>query len=67
MTALGLIVDADDDLSARWTSIRNACLKSLPDFPEQLPKTGLIYSIGEKLSPSETLLSEYFTQHTFSR
>ena len=39
LTTLGLIVDADDDLSARWTSIRNACLKSIPDFPAQLPKT----------------------------
>ncbi|MEQ8971047.1 MAG: DUF3226 domain-containing protein [Coleofasciculus sp. C1-SOL-03] len=44
LTTLGLIVDADNDLYARWTSIRNACLKSMPDFPEQLPKTGLIHS-----------------------
>lgn len=46
LTTLGLIVDADDNLSARWDSIRNACLKSIPDFPEQLPETGLIHSIG---------------------
>ncbi|MFW5764028.1 MAG: DUF3226 domain-containing protein [Coleofasciculus sp.] len=46
LTTLGLIVDADDNLSARWDSIRNACLKSMHDFPEQLPETGLIYSIG---------------------
>lgn len=42
LTNLGLIVDADDDSSARWASIRNACLKSIVDFPEKLPETGLI-------------------------
>jgi hypothetical protein len=42
LTALGLIVDADDDLAARWTSIRNACLKSIPTIPQQIPQTGLI-------------------------
>lgn len=44
LTALGLMVDADDDLSARWTSIRNACLKSIPNLPDQIPQTGLILS-----------------------
>ncbi|MCF3605190.1 hypothetical protein L2E81_24960 [Planktothrix agardhii 1033] len=44
LTALGLIVDADDDLNARWASVRNACLKSIPDIPLQLPKSGLIHS-----------------------
>ncbi|GAB4296130.1 MAG: hypothetical protein Fur0025_33550 [Oscillatoriaceae cyanobacterium] len=43
LTALGLIVDADDDLNARWDSVRNACLKSIPDIPQHLPKSGLIH------------------------
>ncbi|NJO81516.1 MAG: hypothetical protein HC828_01295 [Blastochloris sp.] len=42
LTSLGLIVDADDDPSARWSSIRNACLRSIPNIPEQLPETGLV-------------------------
>lgn len=44
LKALGLMIDADDDLNARWQSVRNACLKSIPDIPEQLPATGLIHS-----------------------
>lgn len=44
LTALGLIIDADDDLAARWQSVRNACLKSIPDFPEELAITGLIHT-----------------------
>lgn len=44
LTALGLIVDADDDLVSRWTSVRNACLKSIPNIPPQIPQTGLIIS-----------------------
>ncbi|MBR8834586.1 MAG: hypothetical protein DSM106950_11245 [Stigonema ocellatum SAG 48.90 = DSM 106950] len=44
LTALGLMVDADDDPSGRWRSVRNACLKSIPDIPEQIPNTGLIHS-----------------------
>ncbi|MDY6938106.1 MAG: DUF3226 domain-containing protein [Cyanobacteriota bacterium] len=43
LRALGLIVDADDNFSDRWRSIQNACLKSISDFPEKLPDTGLIH------------------------
>ena len=46
LTTLGLIVDADNDLHARWQSVRNACLKSIPDIPKELPETGLIHSIN---------------------
>ena len=42
LTHLGLIVDADDDADVRWRSVRNACLPSIPDIPEQIPETGLI-------------------------
>lgn len=44
LKALGLIVDADEDLAARWQSVRNASLKSMPDFPKELPVTGLIHT-----------------------
>ncbi|OCQ99429.1 hypothetical protein BCD64_10230 [Nostoc sp. MBR 210] len=44
LTHLGIIIDADENLSARWQSIRNACLHSISDIPEQLPETGLIHT-----------------------
>ncbi|MDB9515483.1 hypothetical protein PN466_00700 [Roseofilum reptotaenium CS-1145] len=43
LTALGIIIDADRDLEARWRSIRNFCLPSIPDIPEHLPTSGLIH------------------------
>nr|WP_287279345.1 MULTISPECIES: DUF3226 domain-containing protein [unclassified Okeania] len=50
LSALGLMVDADDNSKDRWQSIRNVCLPSLPDFPENLPEIGLIHqtSFGVK-------------------
>ncbi|MDJ0676030.1 MAG: hypothetical protein QNJ36_11710 [Calothrix sp. MO_167.B42] len=44
LTHLGLMVDADDNPSGRWESVRNACLKSIPDFLEKLPPNGLIHT-----------------------
>ncbi|MHC5728250.1 MAG: DUF3226 domain-containing protein [Nostoc sp.] len=43
LTHLGLMVDADDDPDIRWRSIRNACLPSIPDIPEQISETGLVH------------------------
>ncbi|MEH2397109.1 DUF3226 domain-containing protein [Nostoc sp.] len=43
LTHLGVIIDADEDLSVRWISIRNACLPSIPDIPEEISETGLIH------------------------
>ncbi len=42
-TALGIILDADEDPENRWRSIRNACRQSIPDLPDELPETGLIH------------------------
>ena len=42
LSALGIMLDADDNPSGRWQSIRNACLQSIPDIPKALPETGLI-------------------------
>jgi len=47
LQVLGVIVDADDNLNERWKSIRNACLESIPDIPENLPTTGLIHPIND--------------------
>ena len=46
--ALGLIVDADDNCAKRWESVRNACLRSIPDLPIDLPETGLIHNAFTK-------------------
>ena len=44
LSALGIIIDADDNPLGRWQSIRNAALKSVPNIPESPPKEGLIIS-----------------------
>jgi hypothetical protein len=44
LSALGIMIDADDNLKGRWQSIRNVCLKIIPDIPEDLPEEGLIHN-----------------------
>ena len=39
---LGIVIDADDFPQQRWQSIRDVCLKIIPDLPLDLPETGLI-------------------------
>ena len=36
------MLDADEKPLDRWQSIRNACHKSVPDLPPELPDNGLI-------------------------
>ncbi len=43
LQALGILIDADEQPSSRWQSIRNAARQSIPDFPDQLPEAGLIH------------------------
>jgi hypothetical protein len=43
LQALGIMVDADENAPERWQEVRQACLPVIPDFPETLPETGLIY------------------------
>lgn len=43
LSALGIMIDADNNTSERWQSIRDASLKSIPDLPETLPEEGLIH------------------------
>ncbi|MFZ1026726.1 MAG: DUF3226 domain-containing protein [Limnoraphis robusta] len=45
--ALGIMVDADDNPLGRWQSVRNSCLPSIPDLPENLPETGLIHNTSD--------------------
>jgi hypothetical protein len=48
--SLGIVIDADEDPNATWMSIRNACLKSIPDFPQDLPPTGLIHRTSDDIN-----------------
>lgn len=45
LQALGILVDADDHLDARWEQVRKRCLKLAPDFPKELPPAGLIHPV----------------------
>ena len=45
LTALGIIIDADETPFDRWQSIRNACHKSMPDLPIEMPENGLICDV----------------------
>jgi hypothetical protein len=40
--SLGILLDADDQPQDRWVEIREACRKSLPNIPQELPESGLI-------------------------
>jgi hypothetical protein len=43
LRALGIMVDADENAVDRWQEVRQACLPVIPDFPENLPESGLVY------------------------
>ncbi len=43
LSALGIMIDADNDPAGRWQSIRNAILNIIPDIPNILPEEGLIH------------------------
>lgn len=62
LIALGMVVDADDNLDARWGSIRNACLKSIPDIPEYLPESGLIHTTGSGIKFGVWIMPDNKTQ-----
>ena len=41
LRVLGIIADANEQAEQRWESLRNRCLASYPDLPDELPTTGL--------------------------
>lgn len=43
LDTLGIMLDADEYPDQRWQSLKDACLKSIPDLPVELPDTGLIH------------------------
>jgi hypothetical protein len=49
LSALGIIVDANDSLASRWASVRNRCQRAVPNFPNDLPPEGLIHGTPDGL------------------
>ena len=43
VSALGIIVDANESFDSRWASVRDRCQKAAPGFPVELPREGLIH------------------------
>jgi hypothetical protein len=44
LKVLGMIIDADENANNRWAEVRQSCLSSSLDLPEDLPQDGLIYT-----------------------
>ncbi|MEM8642205.1 MAG: DUF3226 domain-containing protein [Cyanobacteria bacterium P01_G01_bin.54] len=43
LTALGIMVDADENPGDRWQRLQRICAVSIPDLPQDLPQTGLVH------------------------
>lgn len=42
LKVLGIIADANENAKQRWSSLRNRCLGSFPELPDDVPAEGLI-------------------------
>lgn len=42
LKALGIIADANENAKQRWSSLRNRCIGSFPELPDDVPVAGLI-------------------------
>lgn len=42
LSALGMVVDANNDPAGRWRRLRGACLPTIAGLPERLPDSGLV-------------------------
>jgi hypothetical protein len=47
LSSLGIVIDADENASQRWASLRNAASRLIPDLPISLPKNGLIHNTAK--------------------
>lgn len=48
VTAVGIVVDANDDPTARWEKVRSRLAAIYPEFPLDLPATGAIHRVTDK-------------------
>jgi len=49
VTAIGLIVDADGDITARWQRVQTLLATIHPDFPHALDPAGIVYDSNPRL------------------
>lgn len=42
LEVLGVLVDADDSLEAKWHALRARCIQSFPEMPDELPPGGVV-------------------------
>ena len=49
LKALGILIDANDQFTSRWSRVRERCLKIAADFPETLLPGGLIHQTADGL------------------
>lgn len=42
LQVLGIIADANENAKQRWSSLRNRCIGSFPELPDDVPAAGLI-------------------------
>lgn len=48
VTAVGIVVDANGDPASRWEKLRSRLAVSYPEFPLELPATGVIHQVTDK-------------------
>jgi hypothetical protein len=46
--AVGILIDANGDPTARWAQLRARVAASYPAFPVELPATGVVHDVGDK-------------------
>ena len=42
ISQLGILLDADENLTERWAAVRTRCIQAFPNLPNELPTTGLV-------------------------
>lgn len=48
VTAVGIVVDADNDPGSRWQRLRARLVAIYPDFPTELPAAGAVHVAADK-------------------
>ena len=49
LSALGIMIDADEDIDGCWQSIKQVLQTTCPDLPNDLPRSGLIHHTQDKI------------------
>lgn len=49
LKSMGIVLDADDDIAARWSRIRDRCIEQFHDLPETHPSNPIVVSNSDGL------------------